>query len=659
MKMKKLILTFVIFTYIPCVSATTLTLTADKDIISVGETIKFHLEIHPTEPVGGNFAVYMEVSPKKFNQIRILYKKPSPGQCYTCAGDTPLRDDLSKNFYFIPKEAGNYFAEANFGNLQKRVNFTVTEITTTTTTTVTTTSTTTTSSTTTTLRGQDKVITIYFFYSPNCPYCAEEKPFLEELERRYPSLVVRYFEAGKNIGLFKDMCMEYDTIPAGVPRTFIGNKVFIGFNKDSGELIYHQGYKAYIGYRNQMELAVRECLNLTWPLEEKNAIDVSKRNSLVKELLKENPNSIATVTLVDNFYLVAWWTPQRIRSNLQYPDVLVKIDAKTGEIIESEIPSMEINGIEKPIQGMTWIHISILSVMLIYLISYLVLRERTSLEPRYWVVGFITLLIISGFVLAVTTPSRVVENFAKGLPFPMFVFVVALVDGFNPCAFTVLMILLSLLTYTRSRKRMCLIGSVFILTSGAMYFAFIMLIIFAGSLIFETYRDILMKLIGGIVIIAGIINIKDFFFFGKFPSLGIPENYRSRISLRAGRIVREVKNAESKRALFFVLIEVILLAIFVNLIELGCTAMLPMTYLAALFQLYGQQMSIHYYIYTAFYSLIYIIPLFAILGNFLYSFKSERLTERQGRILKLIGGLLMFILGILLIFKPELLMFNA
>ena len=504
---------------------------------------------------------------------------------------------------------------------------------------------------------KNDTVTVYFFYSSSCPHCREETPFLEELERRYPKLEVKYLEVGKNVELFEELCKEYDTIAVGVPRTFIGNKVFIGFTKGGGELVYHQGYRAYIGYKNQIELAILECLNLTCPLRYENAVKISKNDSLVEELLKENPNSLATVKLMNNSYLVAWWTPQRLKSNLQYPDVLVRIDRKTEEILSSEIPTGKIEGIEKPVQEASNIHIFILSAILIYLVAYSVLKERIPLG-RYWAVGFLTLLIISGFIFALTTHAKFVENFAKRFPFPAFVFVVALIDGFNPCAFTVLIVLLSLLTYTKSKRRMCLIGTTFIFTSGIMYFIFISLILLAGSLIFDTYGGILMKLIGIVVIIAGIINVKDFFFFRKGISLGISEKYRGKISRKSGEIVRKVKRAESERTMTLAMVGVIFLAIFVNLVELGCTAMLPMIYLAALFQNYGQEVGIHHYLYTAFYSLVYIIPLFAILGNFLYSFKSERLTERQGRILKLIGGLLMLILGILLIFKPELLMFG-
>jgi len=107
-----------------------------------------------------------------------------------------------------------------------------------------------------------------------------------------------------------------------------------------------------------------------------------------------------------------------------------------------------------------------------------------------------------------------------------------------------------------------------------------------------------------------------------------------------------------------VLLETIALSALVNLVELGCTAMLPVAYMSALFNRYGNSVGFYHIAYTAFYSFVYVIPLFAILGSFLYSFKSERLTEDQARMLKLAGGIVMLGLGLVLLMNPDLLSFG-
>lgn len=501
---------------------------------------------------------------------------------------------------------------------------------------------------------------LVLFYSSTCPHCKTEKEWLKTtIEPKYPDLVIEMYDVNLNRDLFKRMCEEHNTVPAYVPRTFVGGKVFIGFTSGDGELIYQPGYEAYKGYANQIEYALMGCLNnnKSCPLLAGAAIEASQNDPLVKELVDENPRSLSNVVLINDSYLVAWWTPERIRSNLYYPNVLVYVDAESGEVLKSEIPSEPVEGLNKPILSMNWIHASILFVMILYLLSYLVLQRKLNWGVRYWIVGFMGILIVSLFVLVVTTPEEMIEKFARGFPLPVFVFIIALADGFNPCAFTVLLVLLSLLTHTRSRKRMGLIGSIFIFTSGVMYFIFIMLLTLVISWLSATiggYEWILWTLIGFVVVTAGIINIKDFFFFKKGVSLGISADNRGRIFGKAGGIVRNVRDAETNGALALAVIGVIVLAVFVNLVELGCTAMLPTVYIKAM-----ENKSVSTVVlYTAFYSLVYIIPLLAILGNFLYSFKSERLNEEQGRILKLVGGVIMLILGLILLLKPELLMFG-
>ncbi|MEM7818746.1 MAG: thioredoxin family protein [Candidatus Aenigmatarchaeota archaeon] len=75
-------------------------------------------------------------------------------------------------------------------------------------------------------------ICVYFFWGQGCPHCAEEKPFLDELKKKYPNLEVYDFEVyyhPENAKFWKEVCEKCNTQPSGVPMTFIGEKVFIGF----------------------------------------------------------------------------------------------------------------------------------------------------------------------------------------------------------------------------------------------------------------------------------------------------------------------------------------------------------------------------------------------------------------------------------------------
>jgi len=299
-------------------------------------------------------------------------------------------------------------------------------------------------------------------------------------------------------------------------------------------------------------------------------------------------------------------------------------------------------------------------VPFLLLISYLIFFAlfRKKIHKRYFFGILFAIIILTFFYLSQHLPSIEIISFANQFSFPFFTFIIALLDGFNPCAFAVLAILLSLLIHAQSKKKMALIGIIFILTSSVMYFLFIIVLLTLRTELLGAHKDIIRIIVGFIALIAGAINIKDFFFFKKGISLTISEKKISKITAKMRNVVNEVKEAQTSRALFLAIIETIILAALVNLLELGCTLILPIQYIEILITNYGTHVSLLHCAYIAFYCLIYVVPLFAILASFLYTFKSERMTETKGRLLKLISGLVMLGLGLILLIKPELLTFG-
>ncbi|MGD9950577.1 MAG: hypothetical protein AB7U29_19175 [Desulfobulbus sp.] len=219
-----------------------------------------------------------------------------------------------------------------------------------------------------------------------------------------------------------------------------------------------------------------------------------------------------------------------------------------------------------------------LIAVLFYCSSYLVFRKRFKDKERMrlWLGGLVACTIVSLFFLLGTLPDAKIQAWAEKFPYPIFVFFIALADGFNPCAFTVLIILLSLLTHTQGRFDMAIIGLTFITTSAVMYFLFIMAMVLIGSLFIEEYGYLLMVLLGIIVSVAGLINIKDYFFLHQGLSLGLSSKQQATFGKKASTIVRDLK--KGSRRMVLAVGATIVLAIFVNIIELGCTAMLPAVY---------------------------------------------------------------------------------
>ena len=334
-----------------------------------------------------------------------------------------------------------------------------------------------------------------------------------------------------------------------------------------------------------------------------------------------------------------------------YKNQIVKaIEAELGHSIN--VPGSTVN------YQLPW---KIFFLPILYLFSYPLVRKKlkTETNKRYWNGGAIATTIISLFLFLSLIPEPAIEGFARRLPFPLFVSTIALADGFNPCAFTVLIILLSLLTHTKSRKQMTIVGSTFVTTSAIMYFLFIMIMVLVGSVFLERYGAILMLILGSVITIAGVINLKDYLFFKQGISLSLSTEQQLAIGQKASKIARELKAGENNQKMFLTALGgTIVLAIFVNIVELGCTAILPVVYMTSLIQYCTQNMWLCFVFWTAIYAAIYIIPLLVILLNFIYSFKSSRLTERQGRILKLVGGTFMLFFGLIMIFKPEFLMFG-
>ncbi len=232
----------------------------------------------------------------------------------------------------------------------------------------------------------------------------------------------------------------------------------------------------------------------------------------------------------------------------------------------------------------------------------------------------------------------------QALSLPLLTLLVAGMDAFNPCAFFVLLFLLSLLAHQQEQRRMWLIGGIFVLFSGLMYFAFMAawLGIFRimGALPWVTFGA------GALALAIGLINIKDFFAFKQGVSLSIPEAQRADIFRRS----RLVMAAGSLPAM---LAATILLAIAANFYELLCTAGFPMVYTRILTMQVAD--SSRQMLYLALYNTIYVLPLLLIVVAFVRTVGGRKLSEREGRLLKLLSGLMMLELGLLLLAAPELL----
>jgi len=241
---------------------------------------------------------------------------------------------------------------------------------------------------------------------------------------------------------------------------------------------------------------------------------------------------------------------------------------------------------------------------------------------------------------AVTIPglgSRSPEE----LSLPLLTVVLGLLDSINPCAFFVLLFILSLLIHARSRRTMLLVGGLFVLCSGVVYFLFMA----AWLNLFLLFGQLPLLTVGAGVlalVVAGF-NIKDFFWFKRGPTLSLPDDATSRLS-------RRVRQLLATSRLPTLAAGTVALALVANSYELLCTAGFPMVYTRAL--TLHQLPAWSHYGYLVLYNLIYVLPLLAIVAAFVFTLGSHKLSEWQGRLLKLFSGCIMLEMGLILLIQP-------
>jgi thiol-disulfide isomerase/thioredoxin len=233
----------------------------------------------------------------------------------------------------------------------------------------------------------------------------------------------------------------------------------------------------------------------------------------------------------------------------------------------------------------------------------------------------------------------------SGFSLPVFTVVLAGLDSFNPCSFFILIFLLNLLLYLRSRRRMLLVGCIFIFFSGLFYYLF-MFALFNSLLLTATYIGVISLVAGTIALAIGALNIKDFFFTKQGPTLSIPEEKRAKTFKRIRALVKSP-------SLFFMLGGTVFLAVTVNFYELLCTLGFPLVYTSRLTALHLPLLD--YYLYLFFYNVVYVIPLIVILLVFTFTLGKTKLSEWQGQQLKLVSGLMITSFGLCFLFDYKLL----
>ena len=235
----------------------------------------------------------------------------------------------------------------------------------------------------------------------------------------------------------------------------------------------------------------------------------------------------------------------------------------------------------------------------------------------------------------------------KGLSLPIFTIIVGALDGFNPCAMWVLLFLISLLLGMKDRKKMWILGSSFIIASGAVYFLF--LAAWLNFFLFLGFIFWIRLIIGVFAMGSGYYHLKEYFKNRKGVCAVTGDEKRRAWFDR-------IKVVIAKENFWLALGGIIILAGAVNLVELLCSAGLPAIYTQVLSL--SNLSSWQYYAYLLLYIFIFMLDDILIFVIAMLTLQMKAISSKYTRWSNLIGGVIIFAIGVLLIFKPGWLMFG-
>ncbi len=233
------------------------------------------------------------------------------------------------------------------------------------------------------------------------------------------------------------------------------------------------------------------------------------------------------------------------------------------------------------------------------------------------------------------------------LSLPVLTVVLGLLDGFNPCAMWTLIFLITLLLGLNDKKRMWILGGAFIVASAVVYFMFMSawlnLILFLGFVVW------IRIIIGIVALFAGGYNLKEY----RDNKEGV---CKVTSDPKQQKIFAKLKKLTQEKNFWLALVGIILLAFAVNLVEAICSAGIPAVYTQVLAM--SHLNTWQYYGYILLYIFFFMLDDLIVFTIAMFTLEITGLTGKFSKYSHLIGGIVMLIIGLLLLFRPEWLMFG-
>ena len=226
--------------------------------------------------------------------------------------------------------------------------------------------------------------------------------------------------------------------------------------------------------------------------------------------------------------------------------------------------------------------------------------------------------------------------------------IIGLIDGFNPCAMWILLFLISVLIGMKNKKRMWALGLTFLITSALVY----MLIMLSWISIAVKITTVIWvrNIIAVIALIGAIVNIRSYIKNRKDSGCDVVDDKKRK------NIFGKIRKFTSEKSFILAILGVMGLAVSVNLVELACSAGLPLVF-TELLALNNVSESMKF-LYTVIYILFFLLDDLVVFFIAMFTMKITGISTKYNKYSHLFGGIIMLLIGILLIFKPEWLMFQ-
>ena len=231
---------------------------------------------------------------------------------------------------------------------------------------------------------------------------------------------------------------------------------------------------------------------------------------------------------------------------------------------------------------------------------------------------------------------------------PLVAVILGFIDGFNPCAMWILLFLINMLFNLKDKKKVWILGFTFLFVSGLIYFLSMLGINIVLAVATIKYLKIAIAIF---IYFAGIFNLYKYLKMRKKEvGCSVVDNKKRK------KIITKVKKIINSKSFIISLIGIIILGVTVNFIELACSLGFPVifTEILSINNVHG----ISKIIYLLIYILFYMIDDIIVFVISMITLQATGITNKYNKLCTLVSAIIMIIMGILLILKPEWLMLN-